>query len=144
MEITTGSAEEMENAAAEFAGRLAPREDGATVVALSGELGAGKTTFARGMARAFGIEEDITSPTYVIEKIYAPARGPFTHLIHIDAYRLSGAHELDILGWKELIGEPGNLIILEWPEQVKGAVPEDAICVSLSGTDGQSRTISIA
>src|SRR3989338_172816 len=115
--------EEMSKLAMEFAGRLTPKKDGATVVALSGDLGAGKTAFAKALARAFGIEEDVTSPTYVIEKIYIPTKGLFSRLIHIDAYRLESEHDLEVLGWKELLQEPSNLIVLEWPEKVEGAIP---------------------
>lgn len=144
MEVVAKNTEEMGKAAAQFAARLAPRGDGATIVALSGDLGAGKTAFARGVARAFGVEEDVTSPTFVIERIYDLARGPFRRLVHIDAYRLKGAHELEVLGWKELVREPGNLIILEWPERVEGALPADSIRLSFSSTGEESRTIAYA
>ncbi|MCR4281322.1 MAG: tRNA (adenosine(37)-N6)-threonylcarbamoyltransferase complex ATPase subunit type 1 TsaE [Candidatus Kaiserbacteria bacterium] len=127
--------------AGEFAGNLAPKGNGATVVALSGDLGAGKTAFAKALAREFGIEEDVTSPTYVIEKIYAPTKGPFSRFIHIDAYRLNGAHDLDVLGWRELLADSGNLIILEWPERVEGVIPKDAIKVELEFVDEQTRKI---
>lgn len=134
--------EGLEALAGEFAGRLAPKKDRATVVALSGDLGAGKTAFAQALARAFGIEEDVTSPTYVIEKVYAPARGPFQRLIHIDAYRLNGAHDLYVLGWKDLMQEPGNLILIEWPEKVEEAIPPDALRITLEYVDEHTRTIT--
>lgn len=137
-----GSVEEMDKIAAGFALRLTPKEDWATVVTLSGVLGAGKTTFARGVARAFGIEESVTSPTFVIEKIYMPTRGPFSRIVHIDAYRLNGAHDLEVLGWKELIQESGNLIILEWPERVASAIPANTIQLTFTFADQNMRTIS--
>src|SRR3989338_8388154 len=135
------SLEEMETLAGKLATRLMPKKDRATVVVLSVDLGAGKTAFAKALARAFGIEEDVTSPTYVIEKIYTPAKGPFSRLIHIDAYRLNGEHDLDVLGWRELIRESGNLIILEWPEKVEGAIPADALNVKLEFVDEQTTKI---
>src|SRR3989338_9666804 len=135
--------EEMSKLAMEFAGRLTPKKDGATVVALSGDLGAGKTAFAKALARAFGVEEDVTSPTYVIEKIYIPAKGAFSRLIHIDAYRLKGAHDLKVLGWHELLLEPSNLILLEWPERVLALIPKSAIRISFEFIDEKTRRAEI-
>lgn len=142
MKSSVVSIEGLGKLAREFAGQLVPKENDATVVALSGDLGAGKTAFAQALAREFGIEEDVTSPTYVIEKIYMPAKGPFSRFIHIDAYRLNGAHDLDVLGWKGLIEESGNLIVLEWPERVGGAVPEDALKMELDFVDENTRRMS--
>ena len=135
------SIEELGKLAGEFAARLTPKEKGATIVTLSGSLGAGKTAFAKALALEFGIEEDVTSPTYVIEKIYVPAKGAFSRFIHIDAYRLNGEHDLDVLGWKELIQESGNWIILEGPEKVEGAIPADALNVKLEFVDEHTRKI---
>ncbi|MDO8552508.1 MAG: tRNA (adenosine(37)-N6)-threonylcarbamoyltransferase complex ATPase subunit type 1 TsaE [bacterium] len=134
--------EQLNSLAETFAAKLMPKKTGATVVALSGDLGAGKTAFAKALARAYGIEEEVTSPTFVIEKIYAPLKGPFQRFIHIDAYRLNGAHELEAIGWKELIQEPGNLILLEWPEKVSEAIPPDAARISLKYVDEHTRTIT--
>ncbi|MDO8521870.1 MAG: tRNA (adenosine(37)-N6)-threonylcarbamoyltransferase complex ATPase subunit type 1 TsaE [bacterium] len=128
--------------AEKLAARLMPTDGGATVVTLSGDLGAGKTTFTRALARAFGTEEDVTSPTYVIEKIYLLAKGPFSKLIHIDAYRLNGHHDLELLGWKELLQASGNLIVVEWPEKVDGIIPHDAINIKLKVMDDDTRTIT--
>jgi tRNA threonylcarbamoyladenosine biosynthesis protein TsaE len=105
---------------------LHPQEH-ANLVTLSGDLGAGKTTFAQEVARTLGVEETVTSPTFVIEKVYQLQGQKWQRLIHIDAYRLKSAHELDVLGWKKLFAEPGNLILLEWPERVAELIPEDAI-----------------
>ena len=121
---------------------LQPKADTATVVALSGELGAGKTTFTQKIAKALGVEEAVTSPTFVLEKIYKLEGQKFTHLIHIDAYRLNGAHELEVLGWKELLADSGNLILLEWPEKVVGAIPKDAIRISFE-INGEERILKL-
>ena len=114
----------------------------ATVVTLSGELGAGKTTFAQGIAKALGVEETVTSPTFVIEKIYQLEKQKFSRLVHIDAYRLNGAHELQMLGWDELLRDPQNLIVLEWPENVAELIPENAIRVRFE-IEGDGRIITI-
>ena len=119
---------------------LAPHKDSATILALSGDLGAGKTTFAQGIARALGVTDQVTSPTFVIEKIYQLQDQAFARLIHIDAYRLNDPHELEVLGWKEIIADPKNLIIIEWPEKVADLIPENATRISFDGT-GESRQI---
>ncbi|MEK7133780.1 MAG: tRNA (adenosine(37)-N6)-threonylcarbamoyltransferase complex ATPase subunit type 1 TsaE [Patescibacteria group bacterium] len=133
--------EEFASEARRFARALTPHPEHATVVVLSGELGAGKTTFVQEMATALGVAETVTSPTFVLEKIYQLKGQKFPHLIHIDAYRLKGAHELEALGWKELLQNVGNLIVLEWPERVADRVPEDAIRITLTGS-GDTRKIS--
>jgi tRNA threonylcarbamoyladenosine biosynthesis protein TsaE len=131
-----------------FARQLAPSADAATLVTLSGELGAGKTTFVQAVAKALGVEESVTSPTFVIEKIYhLPAQAglqgeKFKRLIHIDAYRLEKSHELEALGFEELLRDPANLILLEWPERVSDLIPKDAMKVRFD-IAGDGRTISI-
>ena len=112
------------------------------MVALSGDLGAGKTTFAQGVAQALGVQETVTSPTFVIEKIYKLENAKWQRLIHIDAYRLKGAHELEVLGWKELVADTGNLILIEWPERVAEAIPEGATRISFE-INGEERILSL-
>lgn len=142
MHATTHSLEEFNEEAARFITELLPRPGNATVVTLSGELGAGKTTFVQAVAKALGVAESVTSPTFVLEKIYQLEGREFSHLIHIDAYRLKGAQELEALGWKELLADTGNLIVLEWPERVAETIPEDAIRIRFD-IHGDERTISI-
>lgn len=97
----------------------------ATVLGLSGELGAGKTAFAQSFARALTILEPVTSPTFVIARFYdIPGNTPFRRLVHVDAYRIEKEEELGPLGWKALLAEPTNMIIIEWPEQMKKGFPE--------------------
>ncbi len=103
---------------------------GATIVGLSGHLGAGKTAFVKMVARWLGIKDEITSPTYVIMKIYdldsniynqilQAIPNPWKRLIHIDAYRLERYEELEVLNWEQLVRDPGNLIMVEWPENAE-------------------------
>lgn len=119
----------------------------ATLVTLSGELGAGKTSFTQGVARALGVDEHITSPTFVLEKIYelpeSTARG-FKRLVHIDAYRLEGGSALAPLGFDELMQDRHNLIFLEWPERVADGLPQAAARIELAVAPGNTRTISYA
>lgn len=131
---------EFDNFADSFALNLAPLA-AARVVAISGELGAGKTTFVQGVARALGITETVNSPTFVIQKTYE-LTGSFKKLVHIDAYRLKEERELEVLGWNELVSDPGNLILIEWPEKVPGLIPRDAIRVRFD-IEGDGRIITI-
>jgi tRNA threonylcarbamoyladenosine biosynthesis protein TsaE len=130
------------NVARELARSLSPREDCATVLALSGELGTGKTTFVQEVARHFGVSESVTSPTFVIEKVYELSGQKFGKLIHIDAYRLKTAPELEVLGWHDIASDPHNLILLEWPERVPELVPRSAVCLHFD-IDGEGRIITI-
>ncbi len=116
----------------------------ATVVTLSGDLGAGKTAFTKELGNLLGIPHDqITSPTFVIMKIFNIRHSPFEHLIHIDAYRLEDEQELVSLGWNEIVQDPKNLILVEWPEMVKGLIPKDAQKLSLKFVDETTREITI-
>jgi tRNA threonylcarbamoyladenosine biosynthesis protein TsaE len=133
---------EMAQYAARFAHQTAPRRDGATVVTLSGDLGAGKTTFAQAFAQALGVRENITSPTFVIQKSYELAGQKFQRIIHIDAYRLEGSHELEALAFKELLQDPANIILVEWPEKVPGIIPKHAVKIRFD-IAGDERTISV-
>lgn len=113
-----------------FLGRL-PSTVQATVVTLSGELGAGKTAFTKQAARLLGITETITSPTFILEKIYtivdgAPVQSRFARLIHIDAYRLNGAEDLKALDFENILADPKNLVFIEWPERVASGIPRVA------------------
>jgi tRNA threonylcarbamoyladenosine biosynthesis protein TsaE len=115
-----------------------------TIVALKGDLGAGKTVFVKGAARALGLGEVVTSPTFVIEKVYRlPDGAPWKHLVHIDAYRLEGETELRTIGWERTATDPGNLIMVEWPEQVGLGVPERAVWVEFETVDETTRKILI-
>ena len=143
MEKVITTLAELEADAARFAGALAPRPRGATLVTLSGELGAGKTAFTKAVASALGVGETVTSPTFVLEKIYAlPDGKPFDRLIHIDAYRLESGADLAPLGFDELMRSEANLILLEWPEKVSDALPEPAVSISITAESGGSRVIS--
>lgn len=128
--------------AGEFVQSLSPHSQ-ATVVALSGELGAGKTTFVKAAAKALGVSELVVSPTFVLMKRYDLTNQKFAHLIHIDAYRMKGVAELSGLNWNALIKDPENLILIEWPERVVGAIPSDAHQISLKTKDQNTRVVSL-
>ncbi|MDD5318844.1 MAG: tRNA (adenosine(37)-N6)-threonylcarbamoyltransferase complex ATPase subunit type 1 TsaE, partial [Candidatus Pacebacteria bacterium] len=121
-------------------------ENRATLVGFSGVLGSGKTTFSQVIARELGVVDQVTSPTFVIEKKYQILNPKFsTHysqLIHIDAYRLEGGAELSKLGFADILADLKNLIILEWPEKVADILPKDMIEVKFEWLDDQIRAIT--
>ncbi|MCE9541672.1 tRNA (adenosine(37)-N6)-threonylcarbamoyltransferase complex ATPase subunit type 1 TsaE [Candidatus Kaiserbacteria bacterium] len=130
--------------AADFAVRL-KRGKAATVVALSGGLGAGKTAFTQVLARSLGVDETVASPTFVIQKVYQlpDTNGAgFKRLIHIDAHRIDKAHELEVLGWKEIAADPDNVIVVEWPEHAQKLIPADAYRVKIEYIDEFAREIT--
>lgn len=140
--IVTKSLDEFKAFAREFTLAIKPLEDRAYIVGLSGNLGSGKTTFTQEVARLLGVTETITSPTFVIEKIYKlPEGGVFDHLIHIDAYRLEKENELAHLGFEELLQNPKNLILIEWPEKVGGLIPAHAHKIQFEFVDEDTRKI---
>ena len=115
----------------------------ATIVALRGELGAGKTTFTQKVGEILGVAENMHSPTFVIMKIYNIDFREFKNFIHIDAYRIEKDSELLHLGWEEIISEPENLVFIEWPENVPGLIPENAKRISFKHVDENTREISV-
>ena len=127
------------------------KKNKATIFALQGDLGAGKTTFSKSFIGSFGVKETVTSPTFVIEKIYkipnnkSPRRqaSRFRNIIHIDAYRLTGGEDLEVLGWKEISNNPENIILIEWPEMVEDVLPEDVHRIKFKVVDENSREIEV-
>jgi tRNA threonylcarbamoyladenosine biosynthesis protein TsaE len=116
---------------------------GATIIGLVGDLGAGKTTFVQAAAASLGVIDKVTSPTYILEKIYRLEHARFDHLIHIDAYRLEKPEELMNLGWREISANPKNLIFLEWPERVEDIMPKLYTKIIFNHVDEGSREITI-
>jgi tRNA threonylcarbamoyladenosine biosynthesis protein TsaE len=122
---------------------LAEQKSTATIVALAGDLGAGKTTFVQTLARELGVKEVVQSPTYVLMKLYplelsSPANEintKFTRLIHIDAYRLENPGEFDALRPGEFLGDPQALVVVEWPERLGGKLPKPDMTLKLSSDD---------
>lgn len=111
--------------------RLAERLPDALIVYLHGDLGAGKTTLARGLLRALGHEGAVRSPTYTLIEPYRV--GEHT-LYHLDLYRLADPEELDYLGLRDFLGEPCVLLV-EWPQRGEGMLPEPDLHVRLEYAD---------
>jgi tRNA threonylcarbamoyladenosine biosynthesis protein TsaE len=136
----TGGPEATERAGAELAAGLRPGD----VVLVSGELGAGKTTFVRGALRALGVTEAITSPTFVVGVLYDGANGP---LAHVDLYRLAGLADEDP-GLLDPYFGPDVVTFVEWPERAESEelLGGRAIArhVTLAHAGGDRRTIEVA
>lgn len=144
MEYLSKNLEDTSKIAADFVKNLKPKGEGATIVGLYGELGSGKTTFMKLLARNLGVKEEITSPTFVIMKYFDLSDfGPFHKLIHIDAYRIEREDEMLVLGWKDMVSNPQNLIFIEWPEKIEGLL-RPHIVVKFEHAGETERKISIA
>lgn len=131
----------------------------ATVLALRGDLGSGKTTFTKSLARILGINESITSPTFVIQKTFSISNknlitenkilaeaflnNSFAQLIHIDLYRLDLSAELAHIGWHDLLNQKENLIVVEWPERIADILPAQFILLKFSHVNETTREVEI-
>lgn len=144
MIITSKSVEQTGEIAREFLQKVTHGVyTGALVVGLYGDLGSGKTTFTQALARHLGVKNNITSPTFVIEKIYKTENSPFENLIHIDAYRLENSKELSVLSWQEQVSNSKNLILIEWPERVADILPENHAKIMFKFISEMEREIEI-
>lgn len=124
-----------------LAGELAESLGPGSVVALHGELGAGKTVFARGFARALGIDEPITSPTFTIIQEYPSRRGRFNHL---DLYRIDNSEAALVFGVDEYLYDPESISLVEWPERIGDILPPSTVHVHIEpfeSPDGRRITL---
>lgn len=135
MLIQTHSAEETRALGEKLSGRLQAGD----VVVLEGELGAGKSELARGIARGLGVKETVTSPSFTILNVYESGRIP---LYHFDWYRLESAEELYELGMDEYLGGDG-IAVVEWAERCPEVVPEGSMRIRIEATGEDERIIEI-
>lgn len=143
MQTRTISSEEELMTVAEEILSILPQKKGAHVLALAGELGAGKTSFVKALAKLLGIVEHVTSPTFVIMKHYkVPDHEWVKTLTHIDVYRIEDIDEVRVLRLNELYENSGRIICIEWPERMANLVPEDALWIKLKINDDGTRTIT--
>lgn len=123
-----GSAEETEAVGAELARTRPPRRDALTVVYLTGDLGAGKTTLARGFLHALGVAGIVHSPSYNLMDVYETKAGP---VVHLDLYRMRDPSELEPLGLRDE-ARPGVLWLVEWPQRGEGWLPPADVVITLA------------
>jgi len=114
------------------------------VLALEGDLGAGKTTLVRAIATARGIEPGlVSSPTFVIVNEYPAAREGDAPLVHVDAYRLTSADDLDPLGWDQLM-DGSAVVVIEWAERIAEGLPREATArMTIRATGEESRAVTL-
>ena len=136
MEYLSNSAQETEALGERLAAVLRPGD----VVAYTGDLGAGKTAFTRGLARGLGVTDRVTSPTFTIVNEYEGGRLP---LFHFDLYRMESPEELFDIGWEDYLAR-GGVCAVEWSEHAEGAFEEEPIWVDIRrGADDGQRVITI-
>ena len=112
------------------------------VIALFGELGAGKTTFVQGFAEGLKIKEKIISPTFVLIRQH-PISKTKKILYHIDLYRLNNMTDLKQLGLEEIWSDPKNIVLIEWADKIKNLLPKGVIKIYLEVVDTNTRKIMI-
>jgi len=166
---TTNSFEETQKLGENLAKKILEPgvQKSAVVLGLQGNLGGGKTTFLQGFAKGLGIDEKILSPTYVIQKRFslpslrghnnarsnpkaqiasspeAPRNDDnFTNFYHIDCYRINKPEEILELGWKEIILDPKNIVVVEWPEKIKKFLPKQTMFLDFKFVNETQREIS--
>jgi len=133
--VETHSAEETVRLGTALSPVLIPGD----VIVLSGDLGAGKTTFTQGLAVGLGITEHVTSPTFLLMKEYFGGRYP---LMHMDIYRLGRIQEVIDLGYDEFL-DPADIVVVEWGDMVEPLLPKDHLQVILRHVDENSRTVEL-
>ncbi|MBD3282337.1 MAG: tRNA (adenosine(37)-N6)-threonylcarbamoyltransferase complex ATPase subunit type 1 TsaE [Candidatus Portnoybacteria bacterium] len=116
----------------------------ALIFALKGNLGAGKTTFIQFLAKEMGVKENITSPTFVLMKKYPlPSKNPFNYMYHIDCYRLKDHKDIIELDFEEIISAKENIVLIEWAEKIKKALPKETIWINFKILSEKEREINI-
>ena len=114
------------------------------LILLSGDLGAGKTTLTKYIAKLFGITSEITSPTFTIVKEYKTKNKVFKNFYHFDVYRIKEIEELDNIGFNEYLYKEDSLCIIEWADKIKDILPmEKSFDVSIKLNDDSSRKVEI-
>jgi tRNA threonylcarbamoyladenosine biosynthesis protein TsaE len=150
--VTTSSAQTKKLGA-----MLALELRGGEIICLSGDLGAGKTTFTQGLLQGLKIKGPYTSPTFVVIRHYKSRKfqisndkfqiksklknDKFINSYHIDAYRVDAKDILE-LGWRDFAGQPNAIVIIEWPERIKKIIPTDAVWINFAWISKKERRIS--
>jgi len=115
----------------------------ARVIALEGELGAGKTTFLKGFAKGLGIKKIIQSPTFIIMNRFPIKRGGYKSFYHFDCYRIENEKEMECLDFENVLNNKENLVCIEWASKIKKILPKDRIDIIFSVEGENERKIKI-
>lgn len=129
---------------AAIAKTLAVRLRGGEVIALYGDLGAGKTTFVQALAKALGVKKRVQSPTFILMQEYQLSkRGAAKLLLHVDAYRGDVA-QFKAVGLPEYLRNPETIVLVEWADRIQALLPKKMINVRLAHRGGDMRTITVS
>jgi len=126
----------------DFAKGFAQKLMGGEVLCLIGDLGAGKTAFTKGLAAGLGVKGIVTSPTFVLMKIY-DVHNRIKEMAHIDAYRLSGGQELINIGAEEYFKDKQCVAVIEWADRIRDIWPKDCLKIYFKILKGDDRIIEI-
>ena len=118
-------------------------QESALVIALTGDLGAGKTAFTQELGKKIGISESITSPTFTVMKQYEFMHDKYDELFHIDAYRIENEDELRPLHIAELFTKPRTIVVVEWPEHIASVVPRSAVSLIIKIVADNTREVVV-
>ena len=121
-----------------------PHRETAFVLALNGELGAGKTQVAKAIAHAFGVDRVIQSPTFVIMKSYPLSHPLFSVLYHFDWYRVAEKQEVDNLGWDAIMRNTKAFVVVEWAERCEAVLPDTTLYMSIEVVSDNQRNITLS
>ncbi len=130
----------------DIAKSVASTLQGGDIVLLHGDLGAGKTTFAKGLAEGLGVTDDIVSPTFTLMNIYTLPPNPshLRQLVHVDTYRLKTEQELIDIGIEDYLGDPETICVIEWPEKIEGLLKDKKVKqVNFTHLKGDERRIEM-
>lgn len=149
MEYITNSESQTRNVAHQIIKDIiSHQKKGPLFIGLVGDLGAGKTTFMKGVADFFDVQETILSPTFVIQKIYPISKEnqekenhSFQKLVHMDLYRLPDEKSLEAIRWDDYKNEEGNVLFVEWPNQIWQSVPADMLEIKIEHLGNDERKI---
>ena len=120
---------------------FAKKVESGAVLALHGDLGSGKTTFAQGIADGLGVIKHVTSPTFLVQKSYEISDAKT--LYHLDLYRLQNEKEAEGIGIADLFAQKNNIVVIEWPEKITPLLPTDTIHLYFEYIDEATREINI-
>lgn len=130
----------------ELAKKMSSKLQGGEIIALNGELGAGKTIFTKGLADGLGVKKTITSPTFVIMKVYGGIRNQesgqagIRQLVHIDAYRLQSGADLEAIGALDYFERKDTVTVVEWAERIENILPKKVKSINIT-IDNNKRII---
>lgn len=124
----------------DIAMNLARTLKGGETIALTGNLGAGKTVFVKGLAKALGINDNITSPTFVLLKVYNIKQRQIKRFVHVDCYRLEGKEDLYEIGLGDYLSNPENVVVIEWADRISN-LPSNTIHIKMEYISDQERRL---